>query len=241
MGVEKQGLEDLASSIEFFFDHSIVSDDNVIQDLSKHLSLGDVIVIRNAFHVAFAERMFDCLDQFSQWQLYEKYERHFHYHHHNIYDEKLFPDDLNRCKDIFASEATKKFIRRLSQRDCSGGTSFSASWYQPGDYSLPHTDLVYHKDEQREVAFVWNLTKTWQADWGGEFFWCKKGRSIAPTFNMLLLFNVDEHSKHFVTQVAAHAQAKRLAVSGWWYGKLDSKNKGLATAVSEENQRIEFI
>jgi Rps23 Pro-64 3,4-dihydroxylase Tpa1-like proline 4-hydroxylase len=58
---------------------------------------------------------------------------------------------------------------------------------------------------------------------------------------MLLLFNVDEHSKHFVTQVAPHAQGKRLAVSGWWYGKLESKNTGLGPAVSEENQRIEFI
>ena len=239
--MKKQGLEDLTNSIEFFLDSSIVPDDNLIQDLRQHLTLGNLIVIRNAFHSAFAERMFDCLDQFSQWQLYEKYAQHFHYHHHNIYDEKQFPEDLNRCKDVFGSEATKKFIRRLSQRDCLGGTDLSASWYQPGDYSLPHTDLVFHKEEVRQVAFVWNLTRAWQADWGGEFFWCKKSRSIAPTFNTLLLFNVDRYSKHFVTQVAPHAQGKRLAISGWWYGKADSGNEVLGTDLSKETERIEII
>ena len=239
--MKKDVLQDLTSSIEFFLDQSIFTDDNAIQDLNKHLRLGDLIVLRNAFQSAFAEHMFDCLDRFSQWQLYEGYEKHFHYHHHNIYESDLFPDDLNRCKDIFASEATKAFIRRLSQRECLGRTALSGSWYQPGDYSLPHNDLVYHSDERREVAFVWNLTKTWQADWGGEFYWCKKGRSIAPTFNMLLLFNVDEHSKHFVTQVAPHAQGKRLAISGWWYGKSDGKDEDFASDVNEENPRIEII
>src|SRR5262249_26518257 len=144
--------------------------------------------------------------------------------HHNIYDESLFPADLSWCQQIFQSDSTKDFIQRLSQRNCQGETVFSASLYLPGDHSLPHSDFLAHNNEHRQVAFIWHLTKHWQSDWGGDFFWCPNSRAISPSFNTLLLFNVRLDSTHSVTQVSPSARSKRLAISGWWTGTKASEN-----------------
>ena len=239
--MKKELLQNAVNSIEFFLDSTISTDERCLQQIGAGLATGDLIVIRNAFQAGFAERMYDCLNEFSDWKLYEGYEKHFHYHHHNIYDETLFPDALIRCHDVFASNATKKFIEHLSQRDCSGPTTFSASLYLPGDHSLPHNDFTTRDGWQRQVAFVWNLTKNWQSDWGGDFFWCKKGRWIPPTFNTLLLFHVDRSSKHLVTMVSPHAKSKRLAISGWWHGKAEGQTEISAADAGSEPELIEII
>lgn len=230
-----------ASSIEFYLNPEVSGNEALLRELA-HLTSGDLVVIRDGFQAAFAERVFACLDSHSDWKLYEGYEEHFHYRHHNIYDEQLYPEALVRCRDIFDSEATKGFVAGLTQRDCSGRATLAASWYQPGDHSLPHNDFMTYKEEQRRVAFIWNLTKEWQADWGGEFFWCRTGKSVMPAFNSLLLFNVARESMHFVTMVAPHAKGKRLAVSGWWTGKA-GKDQNAASAVShaERQELVEFI
>jgi len=219
--MKKEIMEQSIASIEFFLSPQLFTRD-IINRISQHLIAGDLIVIRNAFEKSLARRMFRCLDQFGEWKLYEGFEEHFHYRHHNIYDETLFPLDLVFCRDIFSSVPTRRFVQRLSRIDCTG-TTFGASWYQPGDHSLPHNDYVGSEDNHRQVAFVWMLTKEWQPEWGGEFFWCQKGRGISPEFNTLLLFRVQLASVHFVTQVSRHAQGKRLALSGWWTRKKESQ------------------
>jgi Rps23 Pro-64 3,4-dihydroxylase Tpa1-like proline 4-hydroxylase len=220
--MERELLQSATSSIEFFLNPTIFANDGLIGQISDRLAAGDLIVIRNAFQEPFAEKIFDCLDQFSNWKVYEGYEDHFHYHHHNIYDENLFPTELVRCRNLFGSESSRHFVQLLSKRDCTGETTLSASLYLPGDYSLPHNDFIMRNRNLRQVAFVWHLTKNWRADWGGEFFWCKRSRSIDPAFNTLLLFNVDRSSMHFVTMVAPHANGKRLAISGWWTSQAES-------------------
>jgi Rps23 Pro-64 3,4-dihydroxylase Tpa1-like proline 4-hydroxylase len=240
----KRGLvESATSSIEFFLNPTIFANDKLIGQISDRLAGGDLIVIRKAFQEPFAENMFDCLDQFSNWKVYEGYEDHFHYHHHNIYDENLFPRELTRCRNIFGSESTRHFVQLLSSRDCTGTTTLSASLYLPGDHSLPHNDFIIRDGQQRQVAFVWNLTRNWQTDWGGEFFWCKKSYWVFPAFNTLLLFNVDRSSKHFVTMVAPHAKGKRLAISGWWTGQAESGNSDAVArdGGTNEEQLVEII
>jgi 2OG-Fe(II) oxygenase superfamily len=240
--MKEEILRDAVSSIEFFLDPTISGDERLLRQISDHLIAGNLVVIRDAFQAGFAERMFECLNSFSNWTLYEGYEEHFHYRHHNIYDERLFPDPLKRCHDVFASEPTKSFINHLSQQDCTGKVVFSASLYRPGDHSLPHNDLKIHDGEQRQVAFVWNLTKGWRADWGGEFLWCKKSTAVEPAFNSLLLFNVDPGSMHFVTMVAPQAQSKRLAISGWWTGQRGLANRETqATKSQADETRVQII
>jgi Rps23 Pro-64 3,4-dihydroxylase Tpa1-like proline 4-hydroxylase len=67
----------------------------------------------------------------------------------------------------FSSDETKRLVGQLSGQNCSGSTSFWASWYQPGDHSLPHNDRVISDrlNEVRNVAFVWHLSKDWRPEW----------------------------------------------------------------------------
>jgi hypothetical protein len=237
--MEKELLQRTANSIDFFLNPKISGNVELEREIRDHLINGDLVVINDALQARFAERMFACLDRFSDWRVYEGYEEHFHYHHHNIYDHKLFPPDLLWCGEIFGSDATKGLIRRLSERDCDGETIFSSSLYLPGDHSLPHNDFLDHTDEQRQVAFVWNLTKDWQSIWGGEFFWCRKSRYVSPSFNTLLLFRVQPSSMHFVTPVSPYAQGKRLAISGWWTGKVGPEHEGnIANDPKNEEKRL---
>lgn len=214
--MKAEPLQGTVRSLEFFLNPRLFTDSTLIPEISDQLSKGSLVVIRDAFEVRFAARLYACLNGFQDWKLYEEYKKNFHYHHHNIYDDNLFPRELARCREIFASETTKTFIQKVSQKDCMGETTFSASLYLPGDHSLPHNDFKIRDGEQRQVAFVWHLTKDWRDDWGGAFYWCKTGRWVHPHYNTLLLFNVDRSSKHLVTVVAPHAQGKRLAISGWW-------------------------
>lgn len=234
-------LNRAVNDIEFFLNPKLSGDQKLIEDISAQLAQGRLVVIKNAFQEAFAERMFTCLNQFRDWKLYEDYQPHFHYHHHNIYNEKLFPPELAQCREIFSSDETKHFAARLSQRDCSGETTLSASLYRPGDHSLPHNDFLTRDDQPRQTAFVWHLTKEWQDDWGGAFYWCKEGRSLIPAFNTLLLFNVDPNSKHFVTLVSPHAQGKRLAISGWWHGRTGSPSTETLATAGDEGNLVEIV
>jgi Rps23 Pro-64 3,4-dihydroxylase Tpa1-like proline 4-hydroxylase len=203
-----------------YLNDEIFADDELLRQIHQQLVSGRLVTIRRGFKEPFAERMSECLNRFSGWRLYEDYsQEHFHYRHHNIYDDATAPTDLNLCREIFSSRATAAFAQRISGRECSGRTSLSASWYLPGDYSLPHSDRVgAGTSECRQVAFVWHLTKEWRPDWGGELFWCPAGHYLTPAFNTLNLFNVTRDSMHFVTPVSPYAQAKRLAINGWWTG-----------------------
>lgn len=206
-------------SLETVLHPSWVGDHSTVSAVRQRLAAGRLVVIRDAFHATFAERMFQCLNACTAWRVYEKYEPDFHYHHHNLYKRKHFPTDLQWCDSIFASPTTKAFASLLSGRDCRGPTAFSASWYLPGDHSLPHSDAVANAaDANRQLAFVWHLTKNWRPEWGGALFWCPRSVYVPPRFNTLVLFNVGPDTAHFVTQVSPYAQGKRLTINGWWTG-----------------------
>jgi hypothetical protein len=213
-------LQAVLGSIETYLNPAVFQREESVQTIADNLVAGKLVVIRHALQDAFAERIFRCLDQSTDWRAYEAFQGHFHYRHHNLYDESLYPPDLKWCRNLFQSVATRNYVERLSRRDCSGEPIFSASWYLPGDYSLPHTDFPPSgNDAHRQVAFVWHLTKNWSEDWGGDLFWCPAGRYLSPTFNTLVLFCVGNHSYHCVTQVSPYARSKRLALNGWWTGR----------------------
>src|SRR5262245_19174325 len=160
-------------ALQSFLNDEIVNDESLLSEITRQLAAGKLITIRRAFKEPFARRMFQCLDEYSAWAAFEDFSQdYFQYRHHNIYESARAPVDLRLCEQIFDSNATKAFVQRLSGRDCSGRVALSASWYLPGDYSLPHTDRVgAGSRECRQVAFVWHLTKTWQPNWGGDLFW----------------------------------------------------------------------
>jgi len=207
-------------ALDQIMDPGVFRETGSLARIGDALRAGRLVVIQNAAQVAFAERMYECLDRIEDWPVQEGYSDHFHFHHHNLYDRKQFPEELARCESIFSSRRTTELIQRLSGRDCSGETIFFGSLYAPGDHSLPHTDAYSNQGPvSRQVTFIWYLARNWSAKWGGEFFWCSGNQYITPTFNSLLMFLVTKESYHFVTQVTPFAQAKRLAITGWWTGR----------------------
>jgi Rps23 Pro-64 3,4-dihydroxylase Tpa1-like proline 4-hydroxylase len=213
-----------------------------MKEFGAQLAAGGLVAVRDAFEPAFAEQMYESLDNCTAWQVYEEYEKHFHFHHRNLYEMRAFPPALKWCDKVFDSEAaTKAWAARLSGRQCEGRTQFSASLYLPGDHSLPHNDVVDDTDAKRQVAFVWHLAKNWPSEWGGAI-WCPKNLYLPPVFNTLLLFNVGPDTNHFVTQVSPYAQSKRLTINGWWTGPAPT-GKGVRPTpyrIDAEGVRIEI-
>ena len=190
-----------------------------LTQIGPRLAAGGLVAIKDAFDPDFAERMHRSLDTCTAWRLHEGYEEHFHYHHHNVYELGEFPVDLAWCSKIFDSSSTKQWVSRLSGRSCVGPAEVSASWYLPGDHSLPHNDVAASDPgSKRQVAYVWHLAKDWRSEWGGALFSCSRGCYLPPVFNTLWLFNVAPESNHFVTHVSPYARGKRLAINGWWTG-----------------------
>jgi thioredoxin 1 len=206
-------------SIETYLRASLRGPGSALKDVGRRLAAGALVTIRDAFEPDFAERMYRSLDSCNTWRAHENYAERFSYYHHNVYHPEDFPPDVAWCWKVFDSSGSKAWATRLSGRTCLGPTSVSASWYLPGDHSLPHTDNVTTGDHYiRQLAFVWHLAKEWRSEWGGAFYWCPKACYMPPAFNTLYLFNVSSESSHFVTQVSPFAVGKRLTINGWWTG-----------------------
>jgi len=217
--VERHAAADAALSIETYLRPSLRGPASALAAAIPRMQAGGLIVIRDAFEPDFAERMYRSLDRCTTWRPYEGYEEDFSYHHHNLYIPEEYPPDLAWCSKVFASSNTKAWATRLSGRSCTGPVQFSAAWYLPGDYSLPHNDIAESgENSTRQLAYVWHLAKDWRSEWGGALYWCARAWYLSPVFNTLVLFNVGTESNHFVTQVSPYAQGKRLAINGWWTG-----------------------
>jgi Rps23 Pro-64 3,4-dihydroxylase Tpa1-like proline 4-hydroxylase len=67
-------------------------------------------------------------------------------------------------------------------------------------------------------AYVINLSRDWQADWGGLLQFIDESGAVSETFmprwNTLSLFRVPQG--HAVSLVAPWARAPRLALTGWF-------------------------
>jgi len=210
-------------SIETWLHPSLRGSNSALTEIAARLAAGGLIAIPNAFDPEFAERMHRSLDRCTAWRVHENYAERFSYQHHNLYHPEDFPEDLARCSRIFDSPASKAWAARLSGRECTGPTSISASWYLPGDHSLPHSDNVTTGAHYiRQLAFVWHLSKDWRPEWGGALYWCSKAAYQRSAFNTLYLFNVGPESTHFVTHVSPYARGKRLTVNGWWTGPAET-------------------
>jgi 2OG-Fe(II) oxygenase superfamily len=192
-----------------------VMEPDKLNEIRKKLWDGKVVVIENAFLPDFAESMHQELLQLN-YSLFESYHPDgFHYSHHNVYDKVPFNPFLLAACDIFDSQQSKSFMSDLTGRDCNGRLVYGASWYAPGDHSLPHSDHVSAKT----VAYVWHLSKNWLPEWGGALYWCPEENHHAyvhASFNTLTLFSVHVDTNHMVTQVSPHATENRLAWNGWW-------------------------
>jgi hypothetical protein len=203
-------------ALELILDPGVLSPENRSR-VQTALRAMKLVIIRDAINPTYAERVYASLAQCRAWAPYEGVVGDFHYRHHNLYVKDLYPPELNECEALFSAEDTRALIGDLSGRDCAATPEFSASWYMPLDYSLPHNDCSV-EPPRRQVAFLWHLTKDWERGWGGHLYWGPTQRLVAPSFNTLMLFTVQPGSNHFVAPVSPSAGGKRLAITGWWRG-----------------------
>src|SRR5262249_46375273 len=117
VAMEQETARNVLNALEFYLRPAVFHHEATLCKIRDALAAGRLVVIRDAVNPALAEKMHQCLDKFSGWTVYERHEDHFAYRHHSIRDKKLFPPEFTWCEGIFSSQATKAFMRRLSQRD----------------------------------------------------------------------------------------------------------------------------
>ncbi len=90
-----------------------------------------------------------------------------------------------------------------------------ATRYIAGHFLKKHNDQI--GSQYRMVAYVLNLTKEWQADWGGLLQFMDDSGMVTdtffPVFNSLTLFRVPMW--HHVSYVSPFAVRARYAITGW--------------------------
>lgn len=123
---------------------------------------------------------------------------------------------LHRVLEYFNSEPFLMFCRTVAANDMIKRVSAQATRFRAGMFLRVHNDL--DSDDGRTVAYVINLSKRWQSDWGGQLHFVGDNGEIEdsyhPTFNSLSLFRVP--TRHYVSMVTPWAEEPRLAITGWW-------------------------
>lgn len=132
------------------------------------------------------------------------------------YKEGRDPDLLlHRVLELFNSPQYLAFVQALTGDDGIRRVNAQATRYRPGHFLRYHTDI--DSSEGRRFAYVLNLGREWNADWGGLLqFVDGDGRVVdtfLPRWNSLSLFRVP--AGHAVSLVTPWADADRLAITGW--------------------------
>lgn len=108
------------------------------------------------------------------------------------------------------------FARRLTGEPRIQAVSAQATRYRPGQFLTRHQDQEVN--ENRVCAYVINLSKGWDSDWGGLLQFHDGDNRLVDTFvpywNHLSLFRVPQ--SHTVSLVTPWAGADRLAITGWF-------------------------
>lgn len=133
------------------------------------------------------------------------------------YQEGRDPDlALHRVLEVFNSPQYLAFLRELTGDARIRRVNAQATRYRAGHFLRYHTDA--ESREGRLYAYVLNLTRDWQADWGGLLqFVDGEGRvtdTFLPRWNTLSLFKVP--TGHAVSLVAPWAEQDRMAITGWF-------------------------
>ena len=122
---------------------------------------------------------------------------------------------LHRVLELFNSPDYLSFARHLTGDTRIRRVNAQATRYRPGQFLRHHNDEEL--DEGRLYAYVLNLSRSWQADWGGLLqFIGSDGRvqdTFLPIWNTLSLFAVP--AGHAVSLVAPWARDDRLSITGW--------------------------
>jgi len=133
------------------------------------------------------------------------------------YKEKRHPElVLHRVIEQINSRPWIEAFRAITGYSQIRRADAQATRYVAGHFLRRHNDL--NEEDGRLCAYVINLSREWQADWGG-LLQILDGRgdvirTLMPRFNTINLFRVP--TEHCVSPVAAFASGARYAITGWF-------------------------
>lgn len=121
--------------------------------------------------------------------------------------------DVDGFADLLNQPQTIELLRAITGDSTVDFLDAQATDYRAGDFLTSHDDAVEGK--RRRAAYVFGLTRRWQADWGGLLLFESDDRvdGFVPDFNVFRLFAVP--AAHHVSIVAPWVEARRLSVTGW--------------------------
>jgi len=114
------------------------------------------------------------------------------------------------------SEAPLALLERVTGLSLSTSVSVFCSCYSAGCFLSTHTDTGCGK-----LAFVYNATRSWDDQDGGEFQllspdWSKVVTAVPPRYNSFTFFRVEGQGvPHRVLSMSPTTTSRRLAISGW--------------------------
>jgi len=122
---------------------------------------------------------------------------------------------LHRVLEFLNSPEVLQFMRVLTGEPRIMRLDAQATRYQAGQFLRTHNDE--HSGEGRLFAYVINLSRRWQADWGGLLQFVDDEGAVFDTFmpkwNSLSLFRVPV--RHTVSTLNPWAEEPRYAITGW--------------------------
>ena len=122
---------------------------------------------------------------------------------------------LHKVLEFFNSPDYIAWMQALTGDARIRRVNAQATRYRPGQFLRYHTDA--DSTEGRLYAYVINLGREWEADWGGLLQFIDESGEISETYlprwNSLSLFRVP--AGHAVSMVMPWAGADRLAITGW--------------------------
>ncbi|MEM9530525.1 MAG: 2OG-Fe(II) oxygenase family protein [Pseudomonadota bacterium] len=114
------------------------------------------------------------------------------------------------------TEAALEFWRSLSGIPGLTHADAQACLYRPGHFLKTHDDT--YSGRRRRFAYVLNLGREWQPDWGGLLHLLEDQQvraTLVPHYNSLSVFQVPQD--HCVSQVASYARSGRYSITGWLF------------------------
>ena len=123
---------------------------------------------------------------------------------------------LQKFLDFMGSDELFEFIEAVSGDRQFNRVDCHACRYEPGHFLREHSDQSPF--ENRRLAYVFNFSPNWEADFGGLTHFMDDDHQLAdtyvPEYNSLLLFRVPVNNS--VSMVANYAPRARYSITGWF-------------------------
>lgn len=122
---------------------------------------------------------------------------------------------MHQYHEFMNSDEVLDLMRTLSGEPAVREMDSYASNYAPGHFLTTHDDR--HSKHDRVAAYVMNLTKDWDKNWGGHLAFFDDAGNVTdafiPSFNTLNMFLIPQD--HAVQLVSPFAGANRTSYLGW--------------------------